>query len=462
MSGVDLLLKNGLLGYESHGVPSAYPDEQIAPTSVRPGLCCVSALYRSRNTELMMKTENHFDAAALADTLIEQCRLCDYAGDDPFDGLNSRLFQASRLGALPFAKVAWLQFHKRSPVNFRRLAGVPRVRNSKGVALILLGLLEQQQRAPDSAKIREALSLGEWLLDQRVNRSVWKHSAWGYSWDWAARAFFVPTDTPNAITTCYVARALYALGHASGDTRFTDVAVDAGFFLDSLYIEQGDTSYYAYIPGESAFVHNASLWTAALVSETARRTGDQALRHRALTATRRSVSMQRGDGAWLYGTRHHHAFVDGFHTGYNLEALQYLQQSLKTDEFSSVIDLGLAYYRRSFFLPDGTVKYYDNKIWPLDTHSVAQALITLLNVGQTEDDHRLATKVMNRAFATLYMPAKRRFVYQKGRMFTNRVNYIRWTQAWALYAVSIYANRVCGASSRMDQINVERIRHEAD
>ncbi|REE22816.1 hypothetical protein B0G71_6042 [Paraburkholderia sp. BL27I4N3] len=383
---------------------------------------------------------DRLDADSLADILIAQCRASDYAGYDPFDGLNSSFFKQLKLGALPFAKIAWLQLHKRSLWNLRPFVGVPRRRNPKGIALIILGLIERERRLCDGWSIKEATRLAEWLLEQRCDREKWKHSAWGYHFDWAARAFFVRSGTPNAITTCYVARALAALGLETGEPRLLEAATDAGLFVDSLF--RADGGYYAYIPGESAFVHNANLWAAAVAGEAANRLGDDAMMHRAISAARRTVTMQRADGAWQYGTRDHHSFVDGFHTGYNLEALSALQRTVKFDEFDEAIRRGMAYYRDNFFLPDGTVKYYDNSVWPLDTHSVAQALLTLQSVDSGDDDHLLATRIFERAVDTLYMPRECRFMYQKGKLTTNRINYLRWTQAWAFYAIGAYANRV--------------------
>ncbi|MDR3572041.1 MAG: aspartate-semialdehyde dehydrogenase [Candidatus Pacebacteria bacterium] len=382
------------------------------------------------------------DPLAVADALFEHCRVYDFAGDDPFDSLNSSLFQTLGLGAISAARIAWLQFHKRSPVNLRRIVGVPRKRNPKGVALIVLGMLERLKLDACPFQMADAISLGDWLLSERCDVRRWKHSAWGYHFDWAARAFFVPKGTPNAITTCYVARALYALGNATGEIRFVDAAVDAGYFLNTLFMVFDGQSYYGYIPGEKAFVHNANLWSAALVSETARQNGDDTLRAQSLRAARQSACMQRSDGAWHYGTRAHHAFVDGFHTGYNLEALNVIARAHGTGEFDEAISRGLDFYRKAFFLCDGTVKYYDSGTWPLDTHSVAQALITLLTVGKTAADRRTADTIYRRAIDTLYMRDKKRFIYQRGRFITNRTDYLRWTQAWAFYSISLFANQV--------------------
>src|ERR1041384_1918351 len=66
--------------------------------------------------------------------LWKYCRAQGLAGYDPYDGLNSRLFQTTPFKNLRTARVAWIQFHKRSPINFRSLASIPRERNAKASA----------------------------------------------------------------------------------------------------------------------------------------------------------------------------------------------------------------------------------------------------------------------------------------------------------------------------------------
>ncbi|NLD50030.1 MAG: hypothetical protein GX660_23045, partial [Clostridiaceae bacterium] len=72
--------------------------------------------------------------------LEKYCRLEEYKGWDPYDGLNSKVFKG-----LPFlmksdiARLAWIQLFKRSPVNLRRLCFVPKGHNPKGNALLISG-----------------------------------------------------------------------------------------------------------------------------------------------------------------------------------------------------------------------------------------------------------------------------------------------------------------------------------
>jgi polysaccharide biosynthesis protein VpsJ len=378
------------------------------------------------------------DFAEAAEALLEDAIASDYAGYDPFDGLNSILFQRSGLNRYPLVRLAWVQLFKRMPINFRPIVQVPKKRNPKGIALFVLGILEDYQRTSEPALLEKAIQLGDWLLEQRSNPAEWPHFAWGYHFDWQARAFFVPAGRPNVVTTWYVAKALLELTVVCGDDRYREAALSAGNFVaESLYTEADGARYFAYIPGERAFVHNASLWGAALVILLAKERGDERLLNLGLTVARESANMQAADGSWLYGTLPHHNFIDGFHTGFNLEALALITKHTGTKEFERGIELGLKYYRENLFEVDGAAKYYHNTRFPLDMHSVAQAVITFLRVSSVPSDSALAEKVMSWALRNMYIPSKKRFFYQINRFSKNPLNYTRWTQAWSYYALAM-------------------------
>src|SRR5215217_6710047 len=79
------------------------------------------------------------------DQLFSWCQQRDFAGHDPFDALNSRVFQATPLANSRNARFIWTQLIKRSPIDLRGVAGVPAQRNAKGVALLALGCLKQSK-----------------------------------------------------------------------------------------------------------------------------------------------------------------------------------------------------------------------------------------------------------------------------------------------------------------------------
>lgn len=376
---------------------------------------------------------------AIRDSLWTRCRRDGYAGYDPFDFLNSRLFQATPFHRLAFLRLAWLQLGKRLPVNLRPLLGVSPRRNPKGIALFVLGLCEEYQRTGEPSLLEEAGQLSEWLLEEACNRAEWGGYCWGYHFDWQARAFFVPRGTPNIITTTYVARALEQAGRLSGRGDLLEAAYDAArFMVNSLLDKQGGSPFFAYIPGESAFVHNASLWGAAWCVHAGRECGDAGLVDVGSQVARSTLACQRPDGSWEYGTLPHHRFVDGFHTGYNLEALDMIARETGDVRVAANVDRGFSYYRQHLFEPDATPRYYAGQLYPIDMHSFSQAVIVLLRVRPGLASATLCHRVMERAVSLLYRPAAGLFAYQRNRLFVNRVNYMRWTQAWAFLAINIY------------------------
>ena len=134
------------------------------------------------------------------------CRAQGLAGYDPYDGLNSRLFQALPLRKFRSARLAWIQFHKRSPINFRSLVGIPRERNAKAIALFALAALADFRRNPTKENEIEARE----LLDDLIWMGLkgFRGACWGYNFDWQSRSFYVPRGTPTIVPTAFAARAL--------------------------------------------------------------------------------------------------------------------------------------------------------------------------------------------------------------------------------------------------------------
>lgn len=372
------------------------------------------------------------------DALLAAARADAYAGWDPFDGLNSKLFQALGLNRFPLARLAWIQLFKRSPVNLRPLAGVAKARNPKGIALFILGLVEDYRRSNETPYLLEAMDLGEWLLGQRCDPDTWGKAAWGYHFDWQARAFHVPTGKPNIITTVYVSLALHELAAITGRPDFAAAVRQAGEFIaERMYAEGEAGAYFRYIPGENALVHNASLWGAALAGLAGRLCEQPLYLERARAAIATSLKAQEADGSWPYGKRGHHAFVDSFHTGFNLEALERYRQWTGDESVAPAIAQGLRYYRENFFLADGTPKYYNAGVYPIDMHCTAQAVLTLTRVGGSDEDRALAEKVLAWSCTNMRDERTGYFHYQREKYFTNKIPYIRWTEAWMLYALAV-------------------------
>ena len=132
-------------------------------------------------------------------------------------------------------------------------------------------------------------------------------------------------------------------------------------------------------------------------------------------------------------------WVDSFHTGFNLQAIRYFLAEGLADSHVLPFERGVAYYARRFFLEDGTPRYYAGRTYPLDVHAPAQAIVFFSGMGQ--EFARLTDRVMEWLMSNLYNYRRGCFHFRRGRWFTNRIPYMRWSQAWAFDALTSYAHR---------------------
>ena len=103
------------------------------------------------------------------DELFNWCRAHDFAGHDPFDALNSRLFKSTPLVQSRNARLIWTQLVKRSPLDVRSLTGVPTERNAKGIALFALGEISHYRTVKtEESKLQAQEMLGA-LMSLRLD-----------------------------------------------------------------------------------------------------------------------------------------------------------------------------------------------------------------------------------------------------------------------------------------------------
>jgi len=376
-------------------------------------------------------------ATAACAKLLEYCRANDWAGHDPYDALNSRLFTA-----LPFLNSRWprliaTQALKRSPIDLRRLMLIPPTQNPKAMALFLASALRLR-----SVPGIDAAGVAESMIERlRALRSPGTESwCWGYSFPWQTRTLVVPRGTPNLVCTTFVAGALLDAYEQLGYPRCLDMGVSAAeFILRELYrSEAGGLAGFSYpLPSMPPHIHNANFLGAALFARVHKLTGDGKFLGPALAAARYSASRQQSNGAWAYGEAPTQAWVDNFHTGYNLCGLQAIDRALNTNEFEPNIRRGFEFYRTHFFEPDGAARYFHNSTYPIDIHCVAQSIITLLEFRHLHPDSMALAQSVLRWTLDRMWDERGFFYYRVGRLGVIRTSYMRWSQAWMLLALSM-------------------------
>ena len=370
--------------------------------------------------------------------LSEYCRKEKYKGWDVFDGLNSKIFKLSPFYRSQILRLAWIQLFKRSFINFRRIAFVPKGYNAKGLALFASGFVSMD-------KLEEA----ELLMNQLKGLvcSGYEATCWGYNFDWQARAFYVPAGKPNMVTTIFVANAFLDYAEAKGKEQrakskkelyIMKIAEGACEFIlkELVLFEDEEKLCFGYIPGEQARIHNANMLGAALLARVYSLTKNSHFYEKSKKAMTYSLVFLNADYSWPYGELPHHQFIDNFHTGYNLVALKEWMDYTRDNTWKKELRSAYKYFLDTFWLGDGCPKYYHNSLYPVDIHCSAQGIVTCLKLK--DYDNRsipMAKKIAKWAINNM-QDKEGFFYYQKTRWYTNKIPYMRWSQAWMCYALS--------------------------
>ena len=134
-------------------------------------------------------------------SLKQYCEKENYYGWDPYDGLNSKIFNSLPFKKFDIARLIWIQLFKRNPINLRRLLLVPKEHNPMALALFLQGYCNLYNLSNS-----DNLGLGDkkshlkkiHYLAQLLIKNIslgYSGACWGYNFDWQARRIFYFQNT---------------------------------------------------------------------------------------------------------------------------------------------------------------------------------------------------------------------------------------------------------------------------
>jgi hypothetical protein len=393
------------------------------------------------------------------------CRAHGFAGYDPYDGLNSRLFQATPLKNSRAARIAWTQFHKRSPINFRAWVRIPRERNAKAIALFALAALADFRRQPTKENEIEARE----LLDDLIWMSLkgFRGACWGYNFDWQSRSFFAPRGTPTVVPTAFAVRALCEAAEVISRDEYLPFARTAcDFILNDLNRseETNNEVCFSYSPLDQTRVFNASLLAGEMLATVGQSLRETSLIDWAQRAALYVMRRQQQDGSWTYGADSHQAWSDNFHTAYVLTSLSRIMNSAQVGkgglppspndskreqsalpdlsggetfpDFQSALVRGYDFWIERFFLTHGWPKYFPDRLYPADVHAAASAIVALVELrGRIPGTLIFAEQIANWTIENLRDP-EGFFYYEKRRFWRVRIPYMRWSEGWMMYALA--------------------------
>src|SRR6266478_5576680 len=153
--------------------------------------------------EYSFVTDNDAEEAFVK--LLAYCRANDWAGYDPYDALNSKVFKALPFLNFRLSRLVLTQALKRSPINIRRLMLIPRTQNPKAIALFLSALLKLSKIGVANYESLVSLMIDRLIALRSRGVPYW---CWGYSLPWQTRTIVVPAGAPNLVCTSFAVSVL--------------------------------------------------------------------------------------------------------------------------------------------------------------------------------------------------------------------------------------------------------------
>ena len=364
---------------------------------------------------------------------LEWAQSREYAGYDYADGMSSRL-----LTRLPidnrWVNLVVQESAKRAPVNIRPVLQIPKRRSFKGCALFAGAELSAYELTGETVHLERAIALASWLWKSRRMDPI----GWGHNHDLQWPDGKIPRNTPNIVSTTYVARVLLELAPwldaAVVETVIEEVPV---LIRDQLLIETSDGPRLRYDPLQTGdyFVLNVNALAGALLVEIADATDDSALRDLGTSLLDYVAAKQAPNGGWMYTDppSYSHLSMDNHHNGFILESFLRYEAVTGNDRFSDVLDQGLSFYRTVLFNPDGSPNWDESNQYPRDSHAAAQGILTFTYAN----DRPFAEQILEWTLDEL-SGNEGRFYYRKGRLWTKRFTLMRWSQAWMTFAIGQY------------------------
>jgi hypothetical protein len=362
----------------------------------------------------------------------------DYQAYEPFDGLSSPLRRLT-FGNLLLDRLL-MQAIRQSPINLRPLAGVKPLPSTKGRGYMVRGYFTLLHLTGASSYRDKAMEGLEWLMRNKSPKFA-EHS-WGNHFDFASRGGRYGKHEPIIVWSALIGEAFLDGFECLGDERYLEVAQSVCRWILSLPRERTAAgtciSYHALWHSS---IHNANMLGAAMLARTWRHSRTQEYLDVAAEAMEYSCTRQLADGAWWYAEEEKYHWIDGFHTGYNLDSLKTYTESTGDRTWEPAMMRGLDFYARHFVREDGCPRYYHNRTQPIDSQCAAQAIETFSRFAEVDPALlRLAERVALWTVANM-QDRDGHFYYRAYPLLKAKTPMLHWAQATMYRALAVLLGR---------------------
>lgn len=359
-----------------------------------------------------------------------------YRGYDTFDGLNARFVRPFTFNS-KFLNTVLQQGVRRFPLNLRPLLGVRKGLSTKGMGFLARGFIRLHAVTGEKVWADKAEFCLQWLIE---NQSPgYDGACWGNHFDYQSRSFYLPKNVPTIVWTSLIGHAFLDGYHHFQNEQYLKIAVSAceHILRDLENYPDGEGVCISYVPAQKSLVHNANTLGGSLLARTYFHTHNPAYRELAQKAMQYTAQYQRPDASWWYGEKANLHWVDNFHTAYVLDCFKFYTEGTGDGRFNQNMMRGYEFWKKTFFLQDGTPRYYDHKTLPLDIQCSSQAIDTLVFFHDRDSESLpLALKVACWTIANMQDRTGYFYYRRYSPWLVNKTPTLHWGQATMMCALA--------------------------
>ncbi|MDX2362882.1 MAG: hypothetical protein QNK23_18875 [Crocinitomicaceae bacterium] len=276
------------------------------------------------------------------------------------------------------------------------------------------------------------------LIEQRSSFS--EEYCWGVPFAWESGGVEFEEGTPFAVVANWIGIAFLELYKLNGKKEDLEIAISACEFVlkDLPRTSKEGRVCFSYSPLKKDTINNANLFAADLLI----RVGDECDKAEYLEIGKRavdfSIDTQLESGLIPYYAEGGNTFNDSYHSSYEMQCIYRAWKITGEDRFKISFDKYWEYYLTNYYHSDGTISKYSMKKYPVDSTSLADALILFAEIREDVNVKDYADAVLENL--RLNWQSKEGYFYYKEKKRNSMVNipYIRWTQGWMALGLSYW------------------------
>ncbi len=375
---------------------------------------------------------------------ISFCERKSFKSYDVFDALNGKVIDSLLKNNILLRRIA-IQLNARLPFNIRPLLGIKKLTHTKALSDLLSiysKLYSQNHEINDRLNANKMFDL---LISKRIE--VDKGYGWGLNFPYATRFTNASTTTPNLYNTLNTLNSILDFYSVNTEINVKEMIEKVrAFIFDYLgFVEESDDIIWLrYYPNQKDIpTPNVNATAAALFMRINNVIKNELIDINIIWKLLNFLQKtQNEDGSWFYTTTQKGTRVDGFHTGFILEALAVIRYFDKESKFPMVkgmLDKGINFYLKNLFTENYVPKYLNDNTYPVEAQNCAQAIQTLARLKMLVGYNTIGSlsKVVESVVDLLYDKTGY-FYYKKTRLITNKQFYMRWSQTPMILAL-LYA-----------------------